>query len=429
VSKARLILFGLICASPLMLLMEGPLLHGLLAGVLGIALGIVARALRPGETEFLLSFISPVVAVAAVPALWILVQVMPLAALAHPIWASAQAAVAHPLTGSISIDTGASVMALGRYLSIVAAGLVAAAVGVDRQRAEWIRSAVIGATAAIGLIVIAAAAFGPRLAFDHAQAGNAAIIGLIVAAAALVALFEQSRIRGAGGSRSQSHPLRSLAAGGSAFCLCAVAAALDASRPEIMAAGYGLAVLLAVAAVRGLGFGPWGAGAVAAGAALIAVALIAGSAAPRGASLLLGFAAAAPERAISSAQRMLDDTPSGGTGAGTFAAVAPIYRDVDDPDAAPAAPTAAATLAIELGHPMLALIAAATAGAILALLRASLRRGRDWFYPAAGAATLTSLSLLSLMNAGMLGTAAALLAAAVLGLAFAQSRSRMPVNP
>jgi hypothetical protein len=425
VSKARLILFGLICASPLMLLMEGPLLHGLLASVLGIELAIVARALRPGETEFLLSFLSPVAAIAAVPALWILVQAMPLAALAHPIWASAQAAAGHPLAGSISIDTGASVMALGRYLSIVAAGLAAATVAVDRQRAEWIRAAVIGATAAIGLIVIAAPVFGPHLAFDHAQAADAATIGLIVAAAALVALFERIQIRAA----AQSHPLRNLAVAGSAFGLCAVAVALDASRSEMIAAGCGLAVLMAVAAVRGLGFGPWGAGAFAAGAALIAIALIAGSAVPRAGGLLLGFATAAPERAISSAQRILHDTPFAGTGAGTFAGIATIYRDVDDPDTAPSAPTAAATLAIELGRPMLALIAAATAGVILALLRASLRRGRDWSYPAAGAATMTSLSLLSLMNAGVLETAAALLATAVLGLAFAQSRSRMPVNP
>jgi hypothetical protein len=51
-------------------------------------------------------------------------------------------------------------------------------------------------------------------------------------------------------------------------------------------------------------------------------------------------------------------------------------------------------------------------------------RGRDSFYPAAGAACLLALLLLGFVNAGLLGTAGAMFAAVALGLACAQSRSR-----
>ncbi len=53
-----------------------------------------------------------------------------------------------------------------------------------------------------------------------------------------------------------------------------------------------------------------------------------------------------------------------GAGAGTFAAIMPIYRDVDDPVTS-TAPTATATLSIQLGRPMLWLILIAIAGAIV----------------------------------------------------------------
>ena len=70
------------------------------------------------------------------------------------------------------------------------------------------------------------------------------------------------------------------------------------------------------------------------------------------------------------------------------------------------------------------LIVAVIMGAVVILLRASLLRGRDSFYPAAGAGCLLTLLLLAFMNTGILGTATAVIAAAMLGLALAQSKSR-----
>jgi hypothetical protein len=73
---------------------------------------------------------------------------------------------------------------------------------------------------------------------------------------------------------------------------------------------------------------------------------------------------------------------------------------------------------------MLLLIAMATAVAIIALLRASLQRGRDSFYPAMGGSCLVTLLLLAFVNAGLLATPVSLIAAATLGLAVVQSKSR-----
>jgi len=70
------------------------------------------------------------------------------------------------------------------------------------------------------------------------------------------------------------------------------------------------------------------------------------------------------------------------------------------------------------------LIVIVIVGAIVILLRASLQRGRDSFYPAAGADCLITLLLLAFMNAGILGTATAVIAAAMLGLALVQRKSR-----
>ena len=55
---------------------------------------------------------------------------------------------------------------------------------------------------------------------------------------------------------------------------------------------------------------------------------------------------------------------------------------------------------------------------------ASLQRGRDSFYPAMGGGCLITLLLLSFNNVGLLGTATSLIAAAIIGLGIAQSKSR-----
>ena len=426
-SNARLILVILICTCPFILLVDGAIVHGLAAGLAAAGIAAVALTMRPGEAQFLISMICPVAPLAAVPALWIVIQILPLRAVANPIWTSAASAVGHPLAGSISIDFGASVMALGLYLTAGAVALLSAAVAVDRQRAEWILFALMGATALIALVLLTHDLAG--LAFlsdigalsERSQAVDCTVIGTIVAATAGIKTLERYEARQVNPGRSVAGLVWTFAACSAALVICAVAlASTDAAMSPL---GYGLGALIAIFVVRRLGLGPWGVVAIAVPVIGLAVVLIASEPGLRTKGVALAFASPVPSALTSASQHILDDTAWTGTGAGTFAAIMPIYRGIDDP-AISTPPTAVAALAIELGRPMLGLIVVVIVGAIVILLRASLRRGRDFFYPAAGAGCLIALLLLSFMNAGILGTTTATIAAAVLGLAFAQSKSR-----
>ena len=186
VSYARLILVTMLCTCPFILLVDGAIVYGLVAGLAAAGIAVVASSMRPGETQFLISVIRPSAALAAVPTLWIAIQILPLKAIAHPIWTSAAAAIGHPVAGSISIDFGASVMALGLYLTTAAVALLSAAVGVDRQRAEWILFTLMGATALIALILLSDDLVGLTFLSGggapsvKAQAIDCAAIGTIV---------------------------------------------------------------------------------------------------------------------------------------------------------------------------------------------------------------------------------------------------------
>ena len=71
-------------------------------------------------------------------------------------------------------------------------------------------------------------------------------------------------------------------------------------------------------------------------------------------------------------------------GAGTYAALVPIYRGIDDPPAVFSPPSVAAAIVVELGRSALAVILAIGAVMVVVLFRRALARGRDSLYAAAG---------------------------------------------
>src|SRR5262249_27411497 len=90
----------------------------------------------------------PLVLALAVPALWMLVQVIPMPAhrLVNPIWTSASAALNQSLTGTITVDVGATLLSLAQYCAVVAAAIVSAAVTLDRRRAKHVFYALVAVT-------------------------------------------------------------------------------------------------------------------------------------------------------------------------------------------------------------------------------------------------------------------------------------------
>jgi hypothetical protein len=425
VSKVRLILVALICSSPVILLWDGLIMRGLVAGIVATCLAIAARTLRPGEAGFLVSIIRPLAAVAVVPALWVMVQMLPLRALAHPIWNSVETALGHPVAGGISVDPGASVIALGQYLSVIAVAFLSATVAVDRQRAEWLLFSLTAAVTTIALITVTYDFFLPGAwvaTFARAQAIDCLGMGIIVTSAACIRTIERYETRGSSPQRSVSVLLWTFVTCSAALAICGAAMILAATREVLIATGCGIIALTCVLIIRRFPLGPFGTTAIVASALAAAVLMLASRPEQHGTSAPLALASSAS--LISLNERMLDDAPLVGTGAGTFAALAPIYREIDDPQPNSLAATAAAAIAIELGKPMFLLIATTMAGYIFILLRAALQRGRDSFYPAMAGGCLITLLLLSFNNVGLFGTTTSLIAAAVIGLGTAQSKSR-----
>jgi hypothetical protein len=424
VSNARFILVALICAAPAILLWDGLITQGLVAGVVAAGLTITARTLREGETEFLLPIIRPLAALAALPALWMVIQLLPVRAFAHPIWRSAESALGHSLTGAISVDVGATILAFGQYLSVVAVAFLSAAIAVNRERAEWLLFALTSAGTAIAILPLCYDVLSPDgrwSPFEQAQAIDCAALGAIAAIAACIRTVERNETAHLSSKKSivsaPRHTLSIIIICGVAALLCLATLVFNGTRGALLGTACGIAALATVVFIRRTRLGAWGTPIIAAPAAAIALLIIATQ--PEG-SLLSAYAAS--PTAISN--RVLADAPLVGTGAGTFAAMAPIYREIDDTSSDSVVSTSAAGIAIELGRPMLWLIVAATALAILMLIRASLQRGRDSFYSAAAAGCFITLLLLAFINAGLSGLATDLLAAVVLGLGFAQSKSR-----
>src|SRR6516164_486700 len=275
----------LICTSPAIVLWDGLIMQGLVAGIVAVALAITARALRPGETGFLVSIIRPPAVIAAVPALWVLVQVLPLSVLAHPIWKSAETALGNPVAGTISVDPGASVIALGQYLSVIAVAFLSAAVSVDRQRAEWILFALTAAVAAIALMILT-----PLATFTRAQAIDCVGIGTIIASAACIRTIERYETRRSGPQRSVPILLLTVVACSGALAICGAVVMLGATREILIATAYGIFALMCISIIRRFALGASGITAIAAPALGAAILLLAYYPAERSMSVTLAFA-------------------------------------------------------------------------------------------------------------------------------------------
>jgi hypothetical protein len=428
------VLLGLVSLCPAILTVEGAVLPCLIP--LLVAIGLVAASLRlpTGEAQRLANLIRPFIIPAAIPALWMLLQMLPLplwriqpwsliSGLAHPVWASVAAGFPGGDGGSITVDIGATAIALAHYLSFVGVIILATAVAINRDRAESVLVSVTAATVLIALVVAYADLFGvgPFAARDEAL--NCACLGVILSAACASLVFERREARRTKPERRGSRPSLALLTCLAAFLICAGAVVAARSGSLLFAASCGLALFGAVVLVRRLDLGRWGAAAIAVTAIVIASALVTGAAGnssdPRLAFVKKNAAS------IELTQRILADAPFLGDGAGTFDAMLPIYQSADPAAADSKAVTAAAKLSIEMGRPILWLAVIAAAITTLVLLRGAAKRGRDSFYPTAGAACLVTLTVLAFVNVGVFGAALPSLAGVILGLGLAQSKGRV----
>jgi hypothetical protein len=215
--------------------------------------------------------------------------------------------------------------------------------------------------------------------------------------------------------------LQMLAACLAALAICAVAVIYAAPAPLVLATAGGVAMLAIIVIIRRLGLGLMAGGALVAlaalGAGIAAVGQTGASSNPT-----LRFATSVTQAKLSVVERMITDNGIG-SGAGTFAALLPLYANFDDASLR-AAPTLAAQISIEMGKaaPFIAAVLALMLVAIL--LRGAFERGRDSFYAAGAAACTVTFLTEAFMDSSLLTTSAMLVAATILGLGFAQRLSR-----
>lgn len=420
------ILISLIVVTPVLTIVGSPFLEGFVLAIAATAIALAALALHKGEAHRLAALLKPIAPILLLPCVWMLFQVVPVAShwLAHPAWMSASAALGKPFLGTVSVDIGATLLCVARYSLMLAIAVVTTATALDRQRAEVIlflltAAAVLIAAGLIGLSYFRSAGFD--LFAQSAQMANIAVIGMILSCATAIHAYENREMRRTRSRKPSDQPTGAIAFSIATFAICLLAIMTNPDAALLLAAACGSGILISVTAIRRLRLGPWGRSGIVAAAIVGLIGFFAINPIAKHVDLTLSLASSS-QASIPTAERMLTDAKWAGTGAGTFRALSPIYRDADDAGSH-AVPTAAAAIAIEMGRPFLwGLVVLALISAWM-LFKRALTRGRDYFYAGAGAGCIVAVLISSFSNAGALGLVAPLFISMICGLALAQSKS------
>ncbi|WP_407193997.1 hypothetical protein [Bradyrhizobium sp. STM 3566] len=403
---------------------EIPQARALCSAVLAIAVLATAVFTSSSTIARLARRLRPLLLVVlVVPAIYMTLQLapIPIHGFGNPIWETASAALNVPLAGRLTVDIGATAQAFLHYGTTIALALIATVVALDKERAWQLLAMLVSVTAIVSACLLVRQAVGS----DGLSPGDApvlavtgavpAVLGLVLSAAMLARAFEERR-------RAKQLSFRlattlSFALLAALLCLSAILARGDGTRTAI-AALLGVGIVLAAFAIQNWFYGIWGMASVLATAAILFLAAFTLLPVRQNTDLTIALSA----HNLAATERMLQDAGQAGSGAGTYAALLPIHRDIGAP-LSRERPTAAAAIAIEMGRPFLyVLLMLAVLGAA-ALLRCSLRRRRDYVYAAVGSGAAAALALLALVEDGILQFGASLLAAAMFGLAVAQSQS------
>jgi hypothetical protein len=426
-SVAFIGLLMLVAAAPVLLLFDTQVLADAIAVTAAIGMLIVAATMRPFAARHLAKVIRVPAALAAIPVVWIIVQLLPLpiGGLSRSIWDSAATALGTPLAASMTVDPGLTLVALGRLASLIGIAFVAAAVAIERQQAEKLLSTLAGAAGVISFMGLADQAGGFHLLDEREMGGagvTAAVTGVVLFAAILVMVLERHEL-----GRQHRQPLSRLvipigvAIAGLAICSLTLAAGNHGD--AVFAAACGTSIVVIVYFIRRIGLGPRAGLAVCCIAIAAAAAIVATKGTPIPGDMSLRYMAVPDADLAALDSRMIDAVEPGGSGGGTFGVISILYGTQGPPDRI-LPPTFAAKAAVELGRPALWIIVALVGALILLYARSAFERGRDFYFPLAAAALLGATVLSSFCNAAVSNSAVSLLVAATLGLGCGQAASR-----
>jgi hypothetical protein len=413
---------------PTLVFSDGLVAQSIIAALAALAVAFVGISARAADVNFAGQATRYLKLAAAVPAIWMIVQIlpMPFSAMSHSIWINANEALDQQGWGHISVDIGRTIQALAFYLANVSLIVVAVFVAKDRRRAELL----LFALTAISLLATIALLIGksglitgltPREADGTLSALSA--LGVILSLTTGVHSIERYESK-----RRETEPPRqtirtALALCGAGLLICAVGMAASATLNTGLVVLFGVVAIGSLQAFRRVALAGWATG-------IFTATLITAAAmvvlwrydSVHALSPFLQFATSAPPNAISVAQRMLSDTGWMGIGAGAYAPLLPIYQELGS--SVTKAPSTAAALAIQLGWPMALFTIATAIGLVVILFRGSLVRGRDSFYPAAAAACAIVILGQAFCDNSLQHSCVAVLGDAVIGLGLAQSMSQ-----
>lgn len=411
-------LCALIGATVPLSFLNGSFVPGLASALASLCLLTAIFAIRPGELAFLKSVTRVYLLVGLVPPLWIVIQMLPIAWLAHPVWKLAAETLERPLRGSISIDIGASLGALLTYMAGFAVSLTAAAVAVDPRRARLLANAVIGTvavSAALSLVPgTAIAAWLVRLApIVQPQPGE--LIGIILAG---IPVSVASALEDSDTSGGRIRSLLSTVVAVFATASIGWSTGFGGAIPIVA----GIALLLMIWVARRFRFHLWSTAGVAATMAGIGIAIAVTHRTPD-VPFAIAFSSA-PQAVIQSMQNLLADLPVFGTGAGTIGALVPTYMDWQGSAATPITASAASAAIAEIGATLFWASLVAVALAICVLATGALSRGRNWSFAAGAAAALLSLALAAFALPTILSLQGIVVLGAIVGSSVSQRVSR-----
>jgi len=390
------LLIVLIAAAPALAITRGWLGPQLLT--LAVAVMLLLLPSSP-ETDVRrsLAIFAPLAATALLPAAWMLLQIVPvpLGSIEHPIWRSAAAALAKPLSGHVSVDLGFTLRGLFGYLTLISLAFLTSVLTRNRERAETILFALCTITtfAAIELILLRG--------FTAVKPGNSpsdftdstvalAAFGTILNVAFVIRTIERYETRAQREPQPQRRYGAMMLLGAMGAVICLTALIYSTTYDVLIATAFGLVVVGLVVLIRRLSLARWtvvivcAAGFVACGG-VIALRF----AANPSVSPLFRFSKIESAEADAATLRMISDANWAGSGVGSYRALAAIYRDAAGTPG-DAAINTITSMVLEWGSVGLLIATVLLLALLVVLFRGALSRGRDSFYAAGAAACLVT---------------------------------------
>jgi hypothetical protein len=424
--SAHVGVLALLAATPLLLFFDNTVAGNLLEFFAALGVTIAALGLRPGVARHFFAVIRLPAAVAIALIILMLLQMLPLpvAGLSKSVWQSAASALDARLWAVSTVDPTLTLMALCRFASIIGIFLVACAASIERYRAEIVLWFLATASALVGLcypLTHLGSVFAPVSQPSEAAMLAGGVLGVVLFAAVSIMLVERYEMRGRDEVIAKLVVPLGFAVAALAVCFFILIAA-GASR-AVCSACCGGATIAITYFLRRLGFGPKTGLAIACLAILLVGGAVLTQSGTDGGDIAVRYASNSPPNAVAQDSRIFHEVGLAGSGAGTADVLGALYGAQEAVDYSRHS-TFAALISIEIGRPALWLVLAFAFLIIGATGRATFLRGRDFFYPLAGAGVSVAMLLNSFSGTALSSLAISTIMAVTLGLSFAQSISR-----